>query len=119
MNDRALGRARRHRRLRKRVAGMPNRLRMNVFRSHKHLYVQLINDVQHVTMFGCSTKALQRDKKAATSGNVNAAQQLGKHLAEEAIKRGIRQVVFDRGGYQYHGRVQAVAEAARKAGLTF
>lgn len=118
--NRTLGRLTRHRRIRKRVNGLPERPRLNVFRSHKHLYVQIINDVDSKTVLGCSTKAcLKKQGQAQRGGNVSAAEQLGQVVAQEAIKRGIKQVVFDRGGYAYHGRIKALAESARKAGLEF
>jgi large subunit ribosomal protein L18 len=92
---------------------------MAVFRSHKHLYVQVVNDLDNKTLLGCSTKTLQVKKACRNGGNIAAAQLLGKMLAAEATKRGIRQVVFDRGGYRYHGRVKALAETARQEGLQF
>ena len=111
-------RVRRHRRLRKRVAGLPERPRLAVYRSHKHLYAQVINDVESRTLFTCSTQ--QEELKAQKrGGTVNAAQELGRAVAQEAIKRGIKRVVFDRGGYQYHGRIKALADAARQGGLEF
>ena len=123
---RTLGRMSRHARIRKRVAGLPSRPRMAVFRSHKHLYVQLINDFDQKTVLGGSTasttlrKELASASKAkAVGGNVKAAEALGKMIAQEAIKRGIKQVVFDRGGYKYHGRIKALADAARQEGLEF
>ena len=120
---RTLGRARRHRRIRKRVVGMPQRPRLAVFRSHKHLYVQVINDFDQKTLLSGSTTStslrqlLGRGGNVVRGGNVDAAQQLGRFIAEEAAKRGIRRVVFDRGGYRYHGRVKALADAARQGGL--
>ncbi len=117
--DRASSRVRRHRRIRKRVIGYPARPRMSIYRSHKHLIVQLINDFENRTLLGCSTQAPELKEHVRSGGNVAAAEQLGRWVAAEAIKRGIRQVVFDRGGYHYHGRVKAVAEAARQGGLEF
>jgi large subunit ribosomal protein L18 len=99
--------------------GMPDRLRLNVFRSHKHLFVQMINDLEQKTVFGFSTKSYQKSGQIARGGNVAAAEQLGRIVAEEAKKRGITQVVFDRGGYRYHGRIKALADSARQAGLEF
>lgn len=116
---RTLGRLRRHRRLRKRVAGLPTRPRLAVFRSHKHLYVQLINDFDQKTVLGGSTASTALRKELPRGGNVKAAETLGKMIAQEAVKRGIKQVVFDRGGYKYHGRIKALAEAARQGGLEF
>ena len=119
MNPRQAGRLSRHHRIRKRVVGLPERPRMAVFRSHKHLYVQLINDVENKTLVSYSTMVPELRKKFPQGGNVAAAQELGTRLAAEAVKRGIQQVVFDRGGYHYHGRVKALAEAARQGGLQF
>lgn len=119
MVDRELGRFRRHRRIRKRVVGMPHRPRMAVFRSHKHLYVQLINDFENTTLVSGSTNAPGLRQQLRQGGNVAAAEGLGRFIAAEAVKRGIKEVVFDRGGYRYHGRVKALAEAARQGGLQF
>ena len=92
---------------------------MAVFRSHKHLYVQFVNDLENKILLTCSTQAEALRAKTPRGGNVAAAEQLGKHAAAEAVKRGIQQVMFDRGGYHYHGRVKAVAEAARQGGVQF
>ena len=92
---------------------------MSIFRSHKHLYVQLINDLQNKTLLCCSTQAATLRKQLRHGGDVTAAEQLGRLVAAEAVKRGIQRVVFDRGGYRYHGRVKAMAEAARQGGLQF
>ena len=119
MIARQSGRLRRHRRVRKRVVGLPHRPRLSIFRSHKHLYVQLINDFDNTTIFGISTLAPQLKKTAPRGGSIAAAEELGKLIAAEAVKRGVRQVVFDRGGYRYHGRVKALAEATRQGGLQF
>ena len=116
---RLLGRLKRHRSLRKRVVGMPERPRLAVFRSHKHLVAQVINDLENKTLFGCSTQSPALRSQAKRGGNVAAAQQLGQALAAEAIKRGVKRVVFDRGGYRYHGRIKALADAARQGGLEF
>ena len=113
------GRLHRHRRIRKRVVGIPAKPRLSVFRSHKHLSVQLVNDFENKTLFSCSTQGAAFRKQQPRGGNVQAAEQLGRLVASEAIKRGIQQIVFDRGGYRYHGRVKAVAEAARQGGLKF
>lgn len=119
MTKRLVGRQRRHRRIRKRVAGLPQRPRLAVFRSHQHFVAQLISDVEGKTIMGCSTRAETFRKATPKGGTVQAAQQLGALMATEALKRGVTRVVFDRGGYRYHGRVQAFAEAARKGGLEF
>lgn len=119
MNERSAGRLKRHRRIRKRVAGVPTRPRLAVFRSNKHLYAQVVNDMDNKPMFGCSTTSNAFRKEEPRGATVAAAQRLGTLIATEALKRGVKQVVFDRGGYHYHGRVKALAEAARAAGLDF
>ena len=119
MSAHQTGRLRRHRRIRKKVVGLPDRPRLSVFRSHKHLYVQLINDVDNTTVLGYSTLAPQLRKQCPQGGGVKAAEHLGQLVATEAVKRGVQRVVFDRGGYRYHGRVKALAESARKGGLQF
>ena len=118
-SPRTLGRLNRHRRIRKRLIGLPDRPRLSVFRSHKHLYAQLINDYDNRTLFSCSTQIEALRAQSKRGGTIAAAEQLGRVVAQEAVKRGIQQVVFDRGGYQYHGRVKALAEAARQGGLQF
>ena len=117
--SRAIGRHRRHRRLRKRVIGVEERPRLCVFRSHKHLGVQLVNDRLQKTLWGGSTSQPALRKQLGRGGTVSAAEQLGRWVAAEALKHGIQRVVFDRGGYDYHGRVKALAEAARAGGLQF
>ena len=114
--DREIGRRTRHRRLRKKVVGMPHRPRLSVFRSHKHLYAQLIDDVAGKALCGWSTKDA-RLKQLPRTGNLDAAKALGALIASEAAKQGITRVVFDRGGYLYHGRVKALAEAIRAGGI--
>ncbi len=108
------GRLRRHRRVRRRVVGTAARPRLAVFRSNRHIYAQLIDDRAGRTLASAGTLASQGDgdKKAA-------AARIGAELASKARAAGITSVVFDRGGYQYHGRVQALAEAAREGGLDF
>ena len=113
---RTLGRHARHNRLRKKVVGMPERPRLCVFRSHKHLYAQLVDDVAGKTLLGWSTKD-ERLKQLASGGNVAAAKELGMLIAADITKNGTRRIVFDRGGYLYHGRVKALAEAVRAGGL--
>ena len=107
-----------HDRIRKKVLGTPERPRLNVYRSLNHVYCQVIDDLKGVTVVAASTA---EGKKAdrVTGGNVAAAKSLGKKIAERAKQKGITKVVFDRGGYLYHGRVKAVADAAREAGLQF
>ena len=114
--QRLLGRNTRHRRLRKKVVGVPDRPRLCVFRSHKHLYAQLIDDVAGKTLQGWSTKDEQL-KQLKRGGNKEAATALGALVATETTRRGINRIVFDRGGYLYHGRVKALAEALRAGGI--
>lgn len=111
--DRNEARQKRHSRIRHHVSGTVERPRLNVFRSNANIYAQIIDDVKGVTLVSASSKDL------ANGGNVAAAQEVGKLIAEKAIEKGIKKVVFDRGGYLYHGRVKALAEAAREAGLEF
>jgi large subunit ribosomal protein L18 len=110
-------RYRRHLRVRTRVAGTAERPRLVVFRSLKHIYAQLVNDDQGVTLLGVSDASEGVD--STTAGKVNRAKATGKLLAEKAKAAGVTKVVFDRAGYRYHGRVQAVAEGAREGGLEF
>ena len=116
MHPRAAGRQARHTRLRKKVVGLPQRPRLCVFRSHKHLYVQIVDDLGGKTLKGWSTLD-EPFKSMAQRGNVAAAVALGKLVAAEALKQGITNVVFDRGGYLYHGRVKALADAVREGGI--
>ena len=110
-------RHRRHLRVRKKVAGTGERPRLAVFRSLKHIYAQLVDDDRGVTLFGVadSSEGISIDGK----GKVARGKAVGKLLAEKAKSAGIKKVVFDRAGYRYHGRVQAVAEGAREGGLEF
>ena len=103
-------------RIRGRISGTAARPRMTVFRSNKQIYVQLIDDVAGVTLAQAST--VEKDF-AQYGGNVEAAKAVGKKLAERATEKGIKECVFDRGGYVYHGRVQALADGAREGGLEF
>ena len=109
-------RERRHLRIRKKVQGTSERPRLAVYRSLKYIYCQVIDDQKGVTLLSCSSNAAALEKKG---GKKAAAEAVGLALAEAAKKKGIQQVVFDRGGYRYHGRVQALADAARKGGLSF
>jgi large subunit ribosomal protein L18 len=104
-----------HKRIRSRVNGTPARPRLAVFRSVKHIYAQVIDDSQGRTLVAASSN----EKAGANGGNVAGAKTIGKLVAERAKDHGIEAVVFDRGGYLYHGRVKALAEAAREAGLKF
>ncbi|HZU09949.1 MAG TPA: 50S ribosomal protein L18 [Pseudacidobacterium sp.] len=104
-----------HARIREKVAGSPERPRLSVYRSLNHIYAQVIDDTKGVTVASASSKAA----KLKTGGNVAAAKEIGKLVAERAKEKGITKVVFDRGGYLYHGRIKALADAAREAGLEF
>lgn len=110
-------RKKRHLRIRKKVSGTKDVPRLNVFRSNKHIEVQLIDDVNHHTLVSASTK--EKELNVQNGGNIEAAKNIGKIIAERAQAKGFKKVVFDRGGYLYHGRVKALAEAAREAGLEF
>lgn len=117
--DKNKERQRRHIRVRKKVAGTADIPRLSVYRSLNHIYVQVIDDTKGVTL--CSASTLEKDVKTAIAklNKTDAAKTVGKKLAEKALKKGIKNVVFDRGGYLYTGRVQAVADGAREAGLNF
>jgi large subunit ribosomal protein L18 len=104
-----------HSRIREKLAGTGERPRLNVYRSLNHIYVQVVDDQKGETLVSASTLQM----KAKTGGNIAAAKEIGKAIAEQAVAKGIKRVVFDRGGYLYHGRVKAIADAAREAGLEF
>ena len=114
--DKNAMRLKRHVRVRGKISGTPECPRLNVFRSNANIYAQLIDDVNGVTLVAANT--LEKDFEGAT-GNAEAAKKVGVVLAERAKAKGIEQVVFDRGGYVYHGRVAALAEGAREGGLQF
>ena len=114
--DKKAMRQKRHVRVRGKISGTPERPRLNVFRSNANIYAQIIDDVNGVTLVSANT--LEKDFEGAT-GNIEAAKKVGAILAERAKAKGIEQVVFDRGGYIFHGRVAALAEGAREAGLKF
>ena len=109
-------RLKRHVRVRGKVSGTPERPRLNVFRSNANIYAQIIDDVNGVTLVAANT--LEKDFEGAT-GNCEAAKKVGQIVAQRALEKGINEVVFDRNGYLYHGRVAALAEGAREAGLKF
>ena len=115
INKKAM-RLKRHVRVRGKISGTPERPRLNVFRSNANIYAQIIDDVNGVTLVSANT--LEKEFEGA-AGNCEAAKKVGTVLAERAKAKGIEQVVFDRGGYVYHGRVAALAEGAREAGLKF
>jgi large subunit ribosomal protein L18 len=115
-------RGRVHDRIRKKVLGTAERPRLNVYRSVSHIYAQVIDDAKGVTMVSASSleAGKAKDGKAhLKGGNLAAAKQVGKMIAERAKQKGVAKVVFDRGGYLYHGRIKALADAAREAGLQF
>ena len=117
--SRSVVRVNKHRKIRNRLSGTAACPRLAVFRSNNHMYAQIIDDVAGNTLVAAST--LQKDVKAnlEKTNNVDAAAYLGKVIAEKALEKGIKEVVFDRGGFIYHGKVQALADAAREAGLEF
>jgi len=112
-------RLRKHVRVRKKVSGTQERPRMNVFRSLSNIYVQIIDDTTGNTLVSASTLDAALKGKVTNAGNKEAAKEVGILIASKAIDKGIKQVVFDRGGYIYHGRVKELADAAREAGLDF
>ncbi|VYU16101.1 50S ribosomal protein L18 [Clostridium tertium] len=114
--DRKASRERRHLRVRKKISGTPERPRLSVYRSEKNIYAQIIDDVNSVTLVSASSLDKALDAKG---GNKEGAKLVGELIAKKALEKGISEVVFDRGGYVYHGRVQTLAEAAREAGLKF
>jgi large subunit ribosomal protein L18 len=104
-----------HARIRRKLAGTAERPRLNVYRSLNHIYAQVIDDSKGETLAAASTVTTKLDK----GGNIAAAKEIGRVVAERAIEKGVKKVVFDRGGYLYHGRIKALADAAREAGLDF
>ena len=109
-----------HTRIREKMSGTAERPRLNVYRSLNHIYTQLIDDANGVTIASASSRAKKSEEKEKKSGgNVAAAVEVGKLIAERAKEKGITKIVFDRGGYLYHGRIKALADAAREGGLEF
>jgi large subunit ribosomal protein L18 len=121
MNKRLVARKNRQVRVRRRIIGLPERPRLNVFRSLNHIYAQVIDDSKGVTLVAASSldESIQAEVKVKSKAKKERAALVGKLVAERALAAGITQVVFDRGGYKYHGRVQALADASREAGLKF
>jgi large subunit ribosomal protein L18 len=117
--DRNKARQRRHLRVRKNLSGTPERPRLNVFRSNKHIYAQVIDDKSGATLVSASTVDKDLREAVSNGGTIEAARQVGALVAKRAVEKGIESVVFDRGGYLYHGRIQALADAAREGGLQF
>jgi len=118
-SDKNEKRMKRHLRVRKKIRGTTLRPRLNVFRSSKHMYAQLVDDTKGITLASASTLDKELSGEVSNGGNVDSAQKVGTLIAKRAKELGIEKVVFDRGGYIYHGRVQALANAAREAGLDF
>ncbi len=113
-------RKRRHLRVKRKISGTPDRPRLVVFRSLRHIYGQLVDDIQGVTLLGiASSSAAIRKGMKEDKGKIGVSRHAGKYLAKQAAESGIKKVVFDRGGYKYHGRVKAFAEGAREGGLEF
>ncbi|HEU4358170.1 MAG TPA: 50S ribosomal protein L18 [Xanthobacteraceae bacterium] len=117
VTDRTLRRTAKVRRKVRRTAG--NRVRLSVFRSSKHIYAQVIDDANGQTVVSASSLEKEMRGSLKTGANIEAAKAVGKRLAERAAAKGVKEVVFDRGGYLYHGRVKALADAARESGLNF
>ncbi|HEY7785121.1 MAG TPA: 50S ribosomal protein L18 [Pyrinomonadaceae bacterium] len=113
--DRAVVRQAIHKRIRRKVRGSSDRPRLAIYRSLNHIYAQVIDDLEGRTLVAAATT--EKDLRTGTGGNLDAARRVGKAIAERALAKGIEQVVFDRGGYLYHGRVKALTDAAREAGL--
>ncbi|GGH85349.1 large subunit ribosomal protein L18 [Pullulanibacillus pueri] len=110
-------RKRRHQHVRRRVVGTTARPRLNVFRSSKHIYAQIINDETSKTIVAASS--LDKEAGLTKGTDIEAAKKVGELVAKRALEQGLKEVVFDRGGYLYHGRIKALADGAREAGLTF
>jgi large subunit ribosomal protein L18 len=112
-------RNRRHKRIRKHLRGSTDRPRLCIFRSAKHIYAQVVDDDKGVVLFGCSTRTPSLKETMASMRPQEASKEVGKHLAKVAQEHGVERVCFDRGGYRFHGRIKALAEGAREAGLGF
>jgi large subunit ribosomal protein L18 len=112
-------RLQRHKRVRKKINGTPERPRLNVFRSNSNIYAQIIDDVNRCTLVSASSLESEVKENVKHSGNKEAARLVGKLVAQKALDKGIKEVIFDRGGYIYHGRVKELAEGAREGGLEF
>lgn len=117
--DKKEARYKRHRRIRKKIYGTPQRPRLNIFRSLKHIYAQIIDDSSNSTLVSASSMDKELKGTLGSGGNIEAAKNIGRLIAKRTLAKGVKQVVFDRGGYLYHGRVKALAEAVREEGLEF
>ena len=118
-NKAELGRIKRHYKIRKRVSGTKERPRLSVHRSHKNLYAQFIDDISNMTLLSVSTNDKVFKEECPSGGNVASAKKFGSYAAKAAQEKGIQEVVFDRSGYLYHGRIKVLADSAREAGLKF
>ena len=118
-NKAEFGRIVRHYRIRKNVCGTKERPRLSVHKSHKNLQAQLIDDISCITLVAFSTNDKEFKKDCKFGGNIDAARKFGAYVSSGAKKKGIEKIIFDRGGYPYHGRVKALADGAREAGLKF
>lgn len=118
-NKKRFARRRRQRRVRKKVFGVPDQLRLSVFKSRQHIYAQIINDLEGRTLVAASTSSAEYKGRAVKGTKGDAAKVVGEILAEKALKADVRRVVFDRSGYKFHGRVKALATGAREKGLEF
>ncbi len=119
LNKKKQARLKRKKSIRKKIAGTPQRPRLSVFRSSKHIYVQIIDDVAGHTLLSASTVEKEATAQSELKGKIEKAVFIGKRVAQRAVEKGIRQVVFDRNGFLYHGRIKAVSDGAREAGLIF
>jgi large subunit ribosomal protein L18 len=119
LNPRQEARLKRKKRIRKKISGSPERPRLSVFRSSKHIYAQLIDDLNGVTLVTASTLNPEIREQEKVKGKIEDAKRVGKVIADKAKAKGITRVVFDRNGFMFHGRVRALAAAAREAGLEF
>jgi len=117
--EKQAARGKRHRRVRKKVFGLPDQPRLSVFKSRRHIYAQIINDLEGRTLVAASTHSPEVRAKGVKRTKTDAAKVVGEILAEKALQATIRKVVFDRGGYKFHGRVKALATGAREKGLEF
>ena len=117
--DKNIARRRRHLRVRKRLSGTPGRPRLGVFRSGRHIYAQVVDDTRGVTLVAASSLDAELRAQGKPGGTIAAAGEVGRLVARRALAKGIEEIVFDRSGYLYHGRVAALAQAAREAGLKF
>lgn len=117
--DKRQARIKRHNRVKKRVHGTSGRPRLSIFKSSNHIYAQIIDDISHTTLLTVSTLSPDVREKAKNGGNIESAKLVGETIGKKALDNSISEVVFDRGGYPYHGRIKALAEAAREAGLEF